>query len=44
MTVIRKVWKKSSTGQKMLTIPPDADIEPGDYVRVERVEKSDADD
>lgn len=38
MVVIKKVWKKSND-QKMVTVPKDSDIEAGDYVRIEKVEK-----
>lgn len=35
---IRKVWENSNSGQKLVTVPQDSDIEPGDYVRLEKVE------
>ena len=36
--VIRKVWLKKATNQKIITIPKDSYIEHGDYVEVIKVE------
>ncbi len=36
--IIRKVWLKKATNQKMITIPFDCDIKEGDYVKIEKVE------
>jgi hypothetical protein len=38
--IIRKVYKNSSTKQKLITIPKDADINSGDYVLIEKVFKT----
>lgn len=35
--MIRKVWKKQSTGQLMVTLEKDSDIKEGDYVRIIKV-------
>ena len=36
--IIRKVWLKKATNQKMVTVPRDSYIEAGDYVEVIKVE------
>jgi len=38
--MIRKVWDRKD-GRKLVTIPKESDIEAGDYVKVEVVEKND---
>jgi len=35
--VIRRVYENKSTGQKLVTIPKDSDIQVGDYVKLEKV-------
>lgn len=35
--IIRKVWKATSTGSKVITIPRKCDIVEGDYVKIEKV-------
>lgn len=35
--VIRKVWKKTSNGQLLISIPTTSGIKPGDYVEVKKV-------
>lgn len=32
-----KVWLNKGNNQKLITIPKDSDIEPGDYVKIEKV-------
>lgn len=41
MAEIKKVWERKANGQKMVTIPADSDIEPGDYVRINKIEDGD---
>ena len=36
-----KVYKNSSNNQKLVTIPKVVDIQPGDYVFIEKVEEED---
>jgi len=35
---IQQVYERKANGQKLVTVPADADIEPGDYVRITKVE------
>lgn len=37
MRIIQQVWVNKATGQKMITIPKRAKIEPGDYVEVKKI-------
>jgi hypothetical protein len=37
MHLLRRVWKKRSTNQLIVTIPKDAGIKEGDYVEIRRV-------
>jgi len=39
MKVKRKVWLNKGSNQKLVTIPNSVDIENGDYVLIEKVEK-----
>lgn len=39
MTIIAKVWVNKGNGQKLATIPKDADINDGDYVEITKVRK-----
>lgn len=39
MKLKRKVWKNKANNQKLITIPKDCDIEEGDHVWVEKIEK-----
>lgn len=32
--IVQKVWVNKNSGQKLITIPQNCDIEPGDYVEV----------
>ena len=38
MKLNRKVWQNKANKQKLVTIPKDCDIEPGDRVWVEKIE------
>ena len=37
MRIKRKVWQNSISKQKLITIPKDSDVEPGDEVWIEKV-------
>jgi len=37
--LIRKVWKRSKTGQLLVTIPRGSGIQVGDYVKVTKVKE-----
>ena len=39
--IIRKVFSLKYNKQKLITIPKDSDIKPGDYVSVKKVENKD---
>lgn len=36
--IIMKVWENKALHQKLITIPKDCDIKPGEYVEVKRVD------
>lgn len=36
--IIQKVFLLKFNNQKLVTIPKDCNIEPGDYVRIEKIE------
>lgn len=36
--IVKKVWENKTNGQKLVTIPKESYIEPGDYVKIEKVE------
>ena len=38
VNVIRKVWERKASGQKLVTIPKDCDIETGDHVKIIKIE------
>lgn len=40
-TIIKKVWVNKYNNQKLITIPKDSNIEPGDYVQINKVKKED---
>jgi hypothetical protein len=40
MKLKRRVWQNKANKQKLVTIPKDCDIEPEDYVWVEKIETS----
>ena len=35
--LIRKVWKRNKTNQKMVSIPKEYPIEDGDYVEIKKI-------
>ena len=39
MKLKRKVYQNNMSKQKLITIPKDCDIKPGDYVWVEKIER-----
>jgi hypothetical protein len=41
MEVIQRVWVNKTNGQKCVTIPKDAKIFGGDYVRIKKVQVDD---
>jgi len=36
--IVKKVWENKTNGQKLVTIPKESDIDPGDYVKIDKVE------
>jgi len=36
--IIRKVWVRKATNQKLITIPFDSNINDGDYVEVKKID------
>ena len=41
MEYIQRVWINKTTGQKYITVPKDAKIVGGDYVRIKKVQVDD---
>ena len=39
--IINKVWRNKKNNQKLVTIPKDSKINPGDYVKIIKVELED---